>query len=185
MHQPPKAIRAKLGEASSFYYDPELKRWINKKGGDTAPTPTATPPPPKAGPPRTVSGTPSLSGGPPTSAPRSVSGGSTSDPPQRSVSDMVHPTQPSQSDGSMGPPDSLAPPFMARSVSNGSSTGPMGSPKISTGPPSRPGTAMSNASSIDDLLGPALPRKGGKAAVKGKKKGRGYIDVMGDKAAAT
>jgi len=43
---------------------------------------------------------------------------------------------------------------------------------------------MSNASSIDDLLGP--PTAGGrKGTAKGKKKGRGYVDVMGDKAAAS
>jgi hypothetical protein len=43
---------------------------------------------------------------------------------------------------------------------------------------------MSNASSIDDLLGPpsAVGRKG---AAKRSKKGRGYVDVMGDKAAAS
>jgi hypothetical protein len=39
---------------------------------------------------------------------------------------------------------------------------------------------VSNASSIDDLLGPPLPRKAG--AKGGKKKGRGYVDVMGEKA---
>jgi hypothetical protein len=36
---------------------------------------------------------------------------------------------------------------------------------------------MSNASSIDDLLGAPAGRKTG-GTVKGKKKGRGYIDVM-------
>jgi COPII coat assembly protein SEC16 len=35
---------------------------------------------------------------------------------------------------------------------------------------------MSNASSIDDLLGAAVPRKG--ASAKGKKKGGRYVDVM-------
>lgn len=68
-----------------------------------------------------------------------------------------------------------APPGMSRSASNGS-TGPP------TGPPSRPGTSMSNASSIDDLLGP--PTVGGrKGTARRGKKGRGYVDVMGDKAA--
>jgi COPII coat assembly protein SEC16 len=38
---------------------------------------------------------------------------------------------------------------------------------------------MSNASSIDDLLGPPTARKG---TAKKAKKGRGYIDVMGEKA---
>ena len=78
----------------------------------------------------------------------------------------------SQSDSGLGPPP------MIRSVSNGSSIGGSGPPSA---PPSRPGTGMSNASSIDDLLGP--PSAGaGRKTVKGKKKGRGYVDVMGEKA---
>lgn len=43
-------------------------------------------------------------------------------------------------------------------------------------PPSRPSTGMSNASSIDDLIGLPQARKAG--TVKKAKKGRGYIDVM-------
>jgi hypothetical protein len=64
--------------------------------------------------------------------------------------------------------------MMARSQSNGS---------MRSAPPSRPTTSMSNASSIDDLLGP--PSAGGRKGTAGRKKktGRGYIDVMGDKAA--
>jgi len=65
---------------------------------------------------------------------------------------------------------------MSRSVSNGSNIAGSGPP---TAPPSRPGTGMSNASSIDDLLGPPTARKA--AGAKGKKKGRGYVDVMGEK----
>lgn len=55
---------------------------------------------------------------------------------------------------------------MARSVSNQSAA---------SGPPSRPTTSMSNASSIDDLLSAAGPRKPGQK--KGRKGGR-YVDVM-------
>ena len=61
---------------------------------------------------------------------------------------------------------------MIRSVSNASSVA--GGPP--SAPPSRPATSMSNASSIDDLLGAAMPRKG--AGGKGKKKGGRYVDVM-------
>lgn len=164
-----KPIRAKLGEASSFYYDPDQKRWVNKKGGDTAPTPSATPPPPKSGPPRTASGPP-ISG--PTSTPRA--------PPlaMRAASDAGKAPSPlSQEDGppSEGGAPALAPPGfapMSRSVSNSSAGRPP------SAPPSRPGTGMSNASSIDDLLGPAT---GGRKGTAKKKKGRGYIDVMGEK----
>lgn len=67
--------------------------------------------------------------------------------------------------------NALMPPLMKRTVSNGS---------VGSAPPSRPGTGMSNASSIDDLLGPPMLKKGGtKGTAKGKKKGRGYIDLMG------
>jgi hypothetical protein len=73
-----------------------------------------------------------------------------------------------------GPGGLAAPPMMARSQSNGS---------MRRAPPSRPTTSMSNASSIDDLLGP--PSAGGRKGTAGRKKktGRGYIDIMGDKAA--
>ena len=82
----------------------------------------------------------------------------------------------------------LAPP-MARQGSNSSSTAapPTLSRPGSVGPPlSRPGTGMSNASSIDDLLGPAMIKGGKKAAgssaaggtSRGRKKGRGYVDLM-------
>ncbi|WFD41490.1 hypothetical protein MPSI1_000119 [Malassezia psittaci] len=44
-----KAKKAHLGEATSFYYDKELKRWVNKKAGDDGQAaPAALPPPPKA-----------------------------------------------------------------------------------------------------------------------------------------
>ncbi|CAG8959396.1 hypothetical protein HYFRA_00001294 [Hymenoscyphus fraxineus] len=159
-----KPIRAKLGEASSFYYDPDLKRWINKKGGDTAPTASATPPPPKAGPPRTSS-----VGPPSTRVPL---------PASRAVSDAGRaPRSFSQDDGpSSDAPPALAPPAfapMSRSLSNTSAG------RSPSAPPSRPGTSMSNASSIDDLLGPATG--GSRKGAAKKKKGRGYIDVMGEK----
>ncbi|KAH0830581.1 Sec23-binding domain of Sec16-domain-containing protein [Lanmaoa asiatica] len=42
----PGPIKASLGEETSFYYDKELKRWVNKKAGTGAPQPPAPPPPP-------------------------------------------------------------------------------------------------------------------------------------------
>lgn len=61
-------------------------------------------------------------------------------------------------------------------VSTGSGDGGPSSLMPPSGPPSRPATSLSNASSIDDLLGAAGPRKPG-AAKKGRKGGR-YVDVM-------
>ncbi|KAL9938014.1 hypothetical protein V8E36_003559 [Tilletia maclaganii] len=44
-----KPKKVHLGEEKTFYYDNELKRWVNKAAGDTgASTPASTPPPPRA-----------------------------------------------------------------------------------------------------------------------------------------
>ncbi|KAI1337510.1 Sec23-binding domain of Sec16-domain-containing protein [Xylariaceae sp. FL0016] len=155
--QPNKAIKAKLGEASSFVYDPDLKRWVNKKpGAENIPAKTATPPPPRAG-----TSTP-----PPPSAPTSAP--SPPGPP------MGRPIPPGLN--KMASTESLnvpgGAPMLARSVSNQSTASAPGGPPSQ--PPSRPATSLSNASSIDDLLGAAGPRKGGK---KPRKSGR-YVDVM-------
>ncbi|KAJ8610204.1 hypothetical protein MRB53_038705 [Persea americana] len=54
----PTVYRAKLGEESSFYFDKETQKWVNKKAGASpASTPAAAPPP--RGPPMS---TPRLSG---------------------------------------------------------------------------------------------------------------------------
>lgn len=66
-----------------------------------------------------------------------------------------------------------APPMM-RADSNASTGGGAPTPPPS-GPPSRPATSISNASSIDDLIGAAGPRKA--AGKKPRKSGR-YVDVM-------
>ncbi|PNY27731.1 COPII coat assembly protein sec16 [Tolypocladium capitatum] len=160
---PGKPIRAKLGEASSFVYDPELKRWINKKSGaENTEAKKATPPPPR-GTPRSVSGTP-----PPcsTSTPPPA-GGRSSVPPPSGPPRLIPSLAPQSSQESLG---LGAPPVLSRSASN---------PGLATGspsrPPSRPTTSMSNASSIDDLLGAPAPRKAGQK--KPRKSGR-YVDVM-------
>ncbi|KAF4586062.1 COPII coat assembly protein sec16 [Ophiocordyceps camponoti-floridani] len=147
-----KPIRAKLGEASSFVFDPELKRWINKKpGAENVEVKKATPPPPR-------------------SAPRSAAdggGGGGGAPPRPVTSSGAPPFGPGRGLSAQEGPSPLGP---SRSVS-GSDVG-AGPPSR---PPSRPATSMSNASSIDDLLGTAAPRKG--AQKKPRKSGR-YIDVM-------
>ncbi|RAH63358.1 COPII coat assembly protein Sec16 [Aspergillus piperis CBS 112811] len=162
---PNKPIRAKLGEENSFYYDKDLKKWVNKKDPNSATAARATPPPPRAsGPPsRTASGS---SAAPP--------------PPAASASPMMPPpnSRPPSTTG-MPPPGSPAlsslgvpPPSIQRSVSTGAA---VSTPPSGLAAPPRPATSLSNASSIDDLLGAPTARKG--AAAKGKKKGR-YVDVM-------
>jgi len=168
----PGPIKAKLGEESSFYYDADLKKWVNKKGGATEATkPMATPPPPRSGPPsRAVSGTSgmgppsSLPGGshlsaPPTRAPTSNPQRSSSMPPPMGLPTSRSSTPGVPSDSESGKPPVLRPPMLA----------------AGSGPPSRPGTGMSTASSIDDLLGAPQARKGPAAK---KKKGGRYVDVM-------
>ncbi|KAI9889075.1 MAG: vesicle coat component [Vezdaea aestivalis] len=161
-------IRAKLGEESSFVYDPDLKKWVNKKTGAAPAASSATPPPPKGPPSRTVSGPPST-GGPPSRPPSSSTGlggiQSTFPPRQDSAPNL----------GSLQSISGVNTP--ARSES------PAGFPTLAlpnlpgSGPSSRPGTGISNASDIDDLLGPAgSSRKSG--TVKKSKKGRGYVDLM-------
>jgi hypothetical protein len=166
----PGPVKAKLGEESSFYYDPDLGKWVNKKGGPGGEPEraTATPPPPK-GPPmagRSASGGMPPPSGPPTSSPglmkppTSAPQRSSSMPPPLAVpgSRSSTPGLPSDTEGGPKPPTLARPSFGAAS-----------------GPPSRPGTGMSTASSIDDLLGAPQARKG--AAGKKKKGGR-YVDVF-------
>ncbi|KAE8354761.1 Sec23-binding domain of Sec16-domain-containing protein [Aspergillus coremiiformis] len=158
-------IRAKLGEENSFYYDSELKKWVNKKDPSSANIPRGTPPPPKA------------------PAPPSRSASGSSAPPVAGMG-LVLDSRPSSSAGVPPPlsnspaPSSLAapPPLLGttpRSVSTGAA---MPTPPLSSsGPPPRPATSLSHASSIDDLLGAPQARKG--APARGRKKGR-YVDVM-------
>jgi hypothetical protein len=145
-----KPVKAHLGEQSSFYFDPELKKWVNKadKSG-TSTTPSATPPPPKSTTPRPMT---------PASGPSSLG--------------QMGPPRPASSIGS-GPPMSRSASMQPIADSRPStSAGPSPAP-----PYSRPGTATSNASDIDDLLGSSGPRTRG---AKPKKKGR-YVDVMANK----
>ncbi|KAK7731730.1 vesicle coat component [Cytospora paraplurivora] len=165
---PNKPIRAKLGEKSSFVYDPDLKRWVNKAAGGEDNSPKiATPPPPRATPRPAGAGTP-----PPP-------GASGSAPPPRTTSNTPAPSDggfsPTKAGPPVGLPGSSLPP-LSRAVSSSSSVpGAAGGPP--SAPPSRPTTSMSHASSIDDLLGAAVPRKGA-ASRASKKKGGRYVDVM-------
>ncbi|KAK3650487.1 vesicle coat component [Elasticomyces elasticus] len=175
-----KPVRAKLGEESSFVYDEQLKKWVNKKGGPEAATPVAATPPPPRGPGSRMA---SSASGPPLGPPSRVASaagfGGNSRPPTSGSGgpSMVLPGSgpPSRAASpasfqSAAPPGSagLAPPSALAAAFNGDIS------RSTSAPPPRPATSMSTASSLDDLL--AGPRKAG-GTVKGKKKGR-YIDVM-------
>ncbi|GAB7352990.1 hypothetical protein MBLNU459_g3554t1 [Dothideomycetes sp. NU459] len=182
----PGPIRAKLGEQSSFYYDPDLKKWVNKKGGDSgAETPAATPPPPRGPPSRSTSGNfGPPSGGPPGPPSRAASGIGLSGLASSGPPGSRPATAGSGTPGLPGPPSRMSTPAMT-SPPIGMDASPVQSstppPGMNGGgppsaPPSRPPTSMSTASSIDDLLGAPGPRKGG--AAKNKKRGGRYVDVM-------
>uniref|UniRef100_A0A093XUX8 Protein transport protein sec16 n=1 Tax=Talaromyces marneffei PM1 TaxID=1077442 RepID=A0A093XUX8_TALMA len=171
-------IRAKLGEENSFYYDPELKKWVNKKDPNSATASArATPPPPKGPGPqsRSVSVGSASSGPPVLQRPPSISQLGTTPDSRPSTGAGASPLGTSPALGSGPTPNGLSPRSVsatAASTPGGPSLGPSMQP-----PPPRPSTtSLSNANSIDDLLGAPAPRKGG--TVKSKKKGRGYVDVM-------
>ncbi|KAF7717691.1 Uncharacterized protein PECH_002928 [Penicillium ucsense] len=160
-------IKAKLGEENSFYYDKELKKWVNKKDPNSASAARATPPPPRgSGPPSRAASSSSV---PPPGAPPMSGTGSR---PQSSASNLTGPPPPSNlAPSALGVP--LPPGNMPRSVSTGAAV--PTPPGSSTGLPPRPASSLTNANSIDDLLGAPTARKGN--AAKSKKKGR-YVDVM-------
>jgi hypothetical protein len=163
---PNKPVKANLGEANQFVFDPDLGKWINKAAGaaPAAPAPAATPPPPRATPPVSSNGGPiglGLGAPPPPPTPASVASlpGATKTPPTPSL----------------GPA-----PSMGRSVSMPQTVAALSSAGSGppSRPPSRPTTSLSNASDIDDLLGPPAPRsRAAGGSTRGKRKGR-YVDVM-------
>ncbi|EJD06041.1 uncharacterized protein FOMMEDRAFT_139329 [Fomitiporia mediterranea MF3/22] len=89
----PGPVKAKLGEESSFYYDKDLKRWVNKNAGAEAAKPAAPPPPPSraqtASPSRSMqpssSGPPPASPMPPPGRPLSAIDKGSSAPPKREL----------------------------------------------------------------------------------------------------
>ncbi|KAL8820996.1 MAG: hypothetical protein Q9191_007402 [Dirinaria sp. TL-2023a] len=182
---PAGAIKAKLGEESSFYYDKELKKWVNKKGGDTPAASAATPPPPKGPPSRAVSS----SGAPPmrkdTDTPPVPPLPSTATPPISVTHPPAAAPQATPSPYASGPasrsgsPAVQASEYPAPPVGLSATNAGASSSNPPSAPPSRPATGVSNDSIIDDLIGAPQARKGG--TIKKAKKGRGYIDVMANK----
>ena len=173
-------IKAKLGEENSFYYDPNLKKWINKKAGaDAAFVAAPSPPPPKGPPSRSSSAAPRPGGRIPLGVQPPLPSSTPPPPKMPSMAQLgagsrsgtpVHaelPAAGAECTANIGADittvSELAPPTISAQAS-------------ASAPPSRPGTAMSTASSIDDLIGAPAARKGG--TLKKGKKGRGYIDVM-------
>lgn len=200
----PGPIKAKLGEENSFYYDTELKKWVNKKvqpsrlvlkasqmltcaikGGTAPTTSSSTPPPPKGpssrAPSSTNSSTPADSANPaPPPSNLSIPRLSPNRPPLTKAATTPGPISGSNTPGRSNSPTPSGPSEAPNNETTTTTTTGNTSTPMRPAPPTRPATSMSNASSIDDLLGPAgAARKGG--TIKKAKKGRGYVDVMAAK----
>ncbi|KAH9997260.1 Sec23-binding domain of Sec16-domain-containing protein [Russula vinacea] len=126
-------IKATLGEESSFVYDKDLKRWVNRKAPAEATQPAVPPPPPSRA--QTTS--------PGYTAPRKTNGVSLAPPPARAASAIDLTASPPKRMVSR-PRSALAPtgdevmngmPSPGLRMANSPSPGPSGSP---TPPPSRP-----------------------------------------------
>lgn len=171
-----KPIKARLGEDSSFYYDANLKKWVNKNASpdEQASTAAATPPPPKGVAPPGRIGSPAM--GPP-----SMTGtGPTSHPtPPPSLMGIAAGTPGAPPAGTLRSASPRGADLLGMPPQQGPGAASAGALVPGIAPPSRPGTGMSglsNASSIDDLMGPPQARKGG--TLRGNKKKGRYVDVM-------
>jgi hypothetical protein len=171
----PGPVRAKLGEQNSFYFDKDLNKWVNKKGGVDAATPAASTPPPPRGPPsRIASG---AAPGPPSMGPpsRNASGSNLSAMGSRPPTSSGPPM--SAGSGS-NPPSRTGTPASIGNAPLGVLSGPGAAGLM---PPPRPSSSLSHASSLDDLLGGPPTAGAKKGTVKSKKKGGRYVDVMASK----
>lgn len=192
---PQKVHRVHLGESKmKLYYDENKKKWVNPDNPEASEKKTLAPPPRSS----TTSVPPPMGsgGGPPrsVSTPHSLPAGgiSRSGTPASVAVDSEGPdSRPGSSH--MGPPSMFAATLPRGTKESlglgatplptppGSSSGPPGTglnaSGAGSGPPSRPTSALSNASGLDDLLGaPAGARRASGRTAKGKK-GR-YVDVM-------
>ncbi|KAG9009635.1 hypothetical protein FRB90_008226 [Tulasnella sp. 427] len=153
----PGAVKAKLGEESSFYYDKELKRWVNKKGGDTGAAAPVLPPPPSRAPSRAQTASP----GQMAAVTSSLSRGAT--PPPR-------PQSTSAPNSALKPLTSMVPPRRSHLAESYVPSPETSAPQTPTtdGPPSRSKIA-------DPDLVPPPSRASGAAKRKGKSR---YVDVL-------
>ncbi|KAI0636872.1 Sec23-binding domain of Sec16-domain-containing protein [Trametes polyzona] len=112
----PAPVKANLGEESTFYYDKELKRWVNKNAAPEATKPSAPPPPPRAqtaSPGRSFGAMPPPPSplGPPPARPATAHPiDLSSEPPRRAPPPRVRSNLvPSDADGPSAPPSPMPP----------------------------------------------------------------------------
>ncbi|KAF3920531.1 hypothetical protein ABW20_dc0109033 [Dactylellina cionopaga] len=155
--------KATLGDESSFYYDPELRRWMNKKGGtdSTGVTPSGTPPPPRR------LGSPAQIGGPPSGPPSGVGS------PRPGTSSSI------ESIGVPKPPTSAPPTSAPTSSPGGLMPPPPGGAGASRDPsPNRPPPRPATTGKVDEmeeLLGSGGSVRKPAAKAKGRKR---YVEVF-------
>ncbi|GJJ12130.1 hypothetical protein Clacol_006371 [Clathrus columnatus] len=107
--QSPGPIVANLGEEKSFYYDAELKRWVNKNAPDTSASATPPPPPPRA---RTASPSVTMPVSPSEQSPTSYT------PPPRASSAAEPPRKPPRVRSNLVPKEDITVPSSAPPIPN-------------------------------------------------------------------
>lgn len=119
----PGPVKANLGEETSFYYDKELKRWVNKKAGAEGAQPVAPAPPPPA---RAQTASPSQARRPTTGGPPIV-------PPlarTASAIDLTNPKPSTRPRSNLVPPEVAATPATPNfDLGAGIAPPPMGRPR--------------------------------------------------------
>ncbi|KAH9856978.1 Sec23-binding domain of Sec16-domain-containing protein [Lenzites betulinus] len=143
-------VKANLGEESSFYYDKELKRWVNKNASGETAKPAAPAPPPRsqtASPGRSFGAAPPPSPlGPPPARPATAHPiDLTAEPPRRAPPPRVRSNLvPSDAEGLSAPPSPMPP-------SSGTPTPPPGGGPPRTGS-ARPGAKRNVRSRYVDVF---------------------------------
>ncbi|KAI0374994.1 hypothetical protein BV20DRAFT_1041167 [Pilatotrama ljubarskyi] len=107
----PAPVKANLGEESSFYYDKELKRWVNKNSAAEAAKPAPPPPPARAqtaSPGRSLGPMPPGSPvGPPPARPATAHPIDITEPPRRPPPRVRSNLVPSDADSNSAPPSPM------------------------------------------------------------------------------
>ncbi|KAG8961249.1 hypothetical protein FRC03_005597 [Tulasnella sp. 419] len=143
--EPNGPVKANLGEETSFYYDKELKRWVNKKGGaDTTPA-TPPPPPPSRGPSRPQSAAPGATfsnptgedprGATPPPRPSSVATSASAPPPTSSAIRNIPPKRSHLAESFVPTPEGVTPPVRPATTAGAVGAGSMDIPSTLTPPP--------------------------------------------------
>ncbi|KAL0581708.1 hypothetical protein V5O48_000290 [Marasmius crinis-equi] len=148
----PGPVKANLGEETSFYYDKDLKRWVNKTSGGAEAAKPATPPPPPS---RAQTASPGMSGGPGARPP------SAGPPPLRSASAAdLSGTPPPPKTGPMRIRSNLVPSDVPGSAP-GTPTG--GSHLMPPGGPPRPKSSQAAKRNVRSRYVDVFQQEGGAA----------------------